>query len=359
MMMNASTTEDDNEQGLPAVTPTPAGLSYQRRLFSDPHTPNNLFCTLVSDRDSPLTDDRSNNNNDDNGGFFVMSPFGLKCPLPDCKRPQIQAEVRSITEHLKKHFPDCKEKYSTARAQRILHLYNCFVVEARNMRNMNLYRDCDDTKEYKRYVCPCGENFPTRKFNAIRHCERKSKKEICDISKISIESVVRMQCGRYASRKQMADFFSETHLCDTKRSDYKMVWGILEPLLPAMEKRDKTYTHMYTPLVEKRRDDGVSFLDKIRHDYLLIHEPPCEDKETALSVIHKLAKTWLCEQTEMDILRAPGNLWAYLQTFEKQEINDVSQRLLYTMQHDVARLLPDLLKLLSYAYRPSTRSPTP
>ncbi|KAI2507911.1 hypothetical protein MHU86_6569 [Fragilaria crotonensis] len=47
----------------------------------------------------------------------------------------------------------------------------------------------------------------------------------------------------------------------------------------------------------------------------------------------------------------PGNLCAALQTLEGGEVDDISQRTIYTMQHDPTTLLIELKKLLSFAYR--------
>ncbi|KAI2491877.1 hypothetical protein MHU86_22673 [Fragilaria crotonensis] len=47
----------------------------------------------------------------------------------------------------------------------------------------------------------------------------------------------------------------------------------------------------------------------------------------------------------------PGDLRAALQTFEGGEIEDVSQRCTYTMQHDPSTLLIELKKLLAYSFR--------
>jgi hypothetical protein len=57
------------------------------------------------------------------------------------------------------------------------------------------------------------------------------------------------------------------------------------------------------------------------------------------------------EFAQKNILMVPGNLRAALQTFEGGEVDEVSQRCTYTMQHDPTSLLPELKKHLSFAYR--------
>jgi hypothetical protein len=47
----------------------------------------------------------------------------------------------------------------------------------------------------------------------------------------------------------------------------------------------------------------------------------------------------------------PGNLRAGLQTFEGGEVNEVSQKTTYTMQHNPTSLVSEVKKLLSFAYR--------
>ena len=46
----------------------------------------------------------------------------------------------------------------------------------------------------------------------------------------------------------------------------------------------------------------------------------------------------------------PGNLQAGLQTFEGGEVNEVNQKTTYTMQHNPSSILPELKKMLSFAY---------
>ena len=47
----------------------------------------------------------------------------------------------------------------------------------------------------------------------------------------------------------------------------------------------------------------------------------------------------------------PGNLRAGLQTFEGLEVNEIRQQYTYTMQHQPTKILPELKKLISFAYR--------
>ena len=73
--------------------------------------------------------------------------------------------------------------------------------------------------------------------------------------------------------------------------------------------------------------------------------------ESLLGSIHEQAEIWLLNYAQKNILMVPGNLRAGLQTFEGGDVDEVSKRSTYTMQHDPKLLLPDLKKLLSYAYR--------
>ena len=67
--------------------------------------------------------------------------------------------------------------------------------------------------------------------------------------------------------------------------------------------------------------------------------------------LHEQAKIWLLQFVQKNILQVPGNLRAALQTFEGGDVDEVSQRCTYTMQHDPKSLLTDLKKLVSFAYR--------
>ena len=117
-----------------------------------------------------------------------------------------------------------------------------------------------------------------------------------------------------------------------------------------MEKNDHTYTHMYTPLIAQCGGAAL-FVKKILNDFIAIHSEPSPLHELPLIRIHELAKTWLLKFAQKNILMVPGNLRAALQTFEGGEVDEVSQRCTYTMQHNPTTLLIELKKLITYAYR--------
>jgi hypothetical protein len=117
-----------------------------------------------------------------------------------------------------------------------------------------------------------------------------------------------------------------------------------------MEKQDHTYTHMYTPLIAQC-GGAEQFVTKIKNDFVAIHSEPSPALEFFLMDIHAEAETWLLKFAQKNILMVPGNLRAALQTFEGGEVDEVSQRCTYTMQHNPTTLLLDLKKLLSFAYR--------
>ena len=86
-------------------------------------------------------------------------------------------------------------------------------------------------------------------------------------------------------------------------------------------------------------------------DYDSIHSAPNPQGEVLLVQIHKHAEDWLLNFAQKNILMVPGNLRAALQTFEGGEVDEISHRCTYTMQHDPRSLLPELKKLLSFCYR--------
>jgi hypothetical protein len=110
---------------------------------------------------------------------------------------------------------------------------------------------------------------------------------------------------------------------------------------------------MYIPLIMRSGGgaDGAMFLERIKQDYAMIHSPPNLPGEALLLSMHELAERWLLHYCQKNILMVPGNLRAALQTFEGGEVNEVNQKMTYTMQHDPASLLPELKKMLSFAYR--------
>ncbi|KAI2490975.1 hypothetical protein MHU86_23577 [Fragilaria crotonensis] len=124
----------------------------------------------------------------------------------------------------------------------------------------------------------------------------------------------------------------------------------LLPLLPQRERQDDTYTHMFTPLIFGC-GGGTQFIEKIKTDFNLIHSPPNPSTEVFLVKLHQLAEVWLLNYAQKNIKMVPGDLRAALQTFEGGEIEDVSQRCTYTMQHDPSTLLIELKKLLAYSFR--------
>ena len=75
-----------------------------------------------------------------------------------------------------------------------------------------------------------------------------------------------------------------------------------------------------------------------------IHAEPCPLYESMLISIHEQAETWLLKFAQMNIKMVPGNLHTTLQTFEGGEVDEVSQRCTYTMQHDPTTLLVELKK---------------
>jgi hypothetical protein len=107
---------------------------------------------------------------------------------------------------------------------------------------------------------------------------------------------------------------------------------------------------MYLPLIQTCCHQG-NFVQKIQDDFLLINSATIPISEMTLIYIHEKATTWLMKYSQENVLLVPGNLRAALQTFEGSEINDVKQLSTYVMQHHPKTILPDLLKLLSFAYR--------
>jgi hypothetical protein len=154
-------------------------------------------------------------------------------------------------------------------------------------------------------------------------------------------------CGSYVSSSQIDSLFAPRI---TKQFNYAEARATLLSFLPNREKGDHTYTHMFTPLITQC-GGSEQFAQKIEKDFAHIHSDPSPTHEPLLIPIHKEAETWLMKFAQKNILMVPGNLRAALQTFEGSEVDDVSQRSVYTMQHDPATLLIELKKLLSFAYR--------
>ena len=269
--------------------------------------------------------------------LFTFSPFGLCCR--QCEKPvQINLEERSIRDHLRMHHVNS----TSTLVHSLMEAFTKQVILAQSLRSIELYRQDDTT--YKGYACAC-KRFFIRKDNARRHCKRFG----CDASKLEKKSAIKLCCGRYVSQDQIDSFFAPPRT--TKQFNYPDARAALLPFLPKIEKQDHTYTHMFTPLITQSGGSATQFATKIKIDCHTIHSDASPAHEPLLITIHEHAETWLLKFAQKNILMVPGNLRAGLQTFEGAEIDDITQRSIYTMQHDPTTLLPDLKRLLSFAYR--------
>ena len=269
--------------------------------------------------------------------LFTFSPFGLSCRQCE-KQVQIKFDERCIRDHLKKHCMD--SRMSTVRSLLLRFSERANVIKATG--TINSFRH--DKKAYIGYLCVCGQYFP-RKDNALRHC----KKSTCDDLQLQKVELIRLCCCRYVSHAQVSAFFNEAPRI-TEQFDYDKARAVLLPLLPQREKQDDTYTHMFTPLISGC-GSGRRFVVKIKTDFNSIHSPPSPSTEALLVKLHQLAEVWLLNYAQKNIKMVPGDLRAALQTFEGGEVEDVSQRCTYTMQHDPSTLLIELKKILSFAFR--------
>ena len=271
-------------------------------------------------------------------GIFSISPFGLGCRLCP-KKVSIQINERCIREHVKKHGFD-------SRAASIRSLFDTFVTKLEVIKaagTIEPYRI--DNRTYKGFSCICGEVFP-RKDNARRHCTRVG----CDPSRLQKVELIEMCCGRYVTQAQVDTLFNNNQPRIKHQFNYQQARAILLPFLPKREKQDHTYTHMYIPLITGC-GGGSGFTEKIKADFVSIHSSPNQSGESVLIQIQEQAENWLLNFAQKNILMVPGNLRAALQTFEGGEVDDVSQRCIYRMQHDPKSLLSELKKLLAFAYR--------
>jgi hypothetical protein len=271
--------------------------------------------------------------------LFVFSPFGLCCR--QCKvNASIQMDNRSIAIHLKKHSLDS----TIVTVRSILDHYRMELQNAKAAGVINPFRM--DQKTYAGFQCICGQIFSTRRDNAIRHC----KKSGCNPLKMVDVELIKLCCGRYVTQAQIDTLFIDNPPRITTQFDYPLARAILLPYLPPKEKHDHTYTHMYYPLIANA-GGKAGFIEKIKKDFVAIHTPASKVGESMLLKILGQAESWLLNYAQKNIMMVPGNLRGSLQTFEGGEVDDVSQRITYRMQHDPTTLLPELKKLLSFAFR--------
>jgi hypothetical protein len=269
--------------------------------------------------------------------LFTVSPFGLGCRR--CKNSAtIQLDERCILRHLNKH----GVRSSMATVRLLLDDFKTQIEKSKHLQTIEQYRV--DHNVYMGFSCTCGQVFQLRKDSAIRHCQKLG----CDASKLQKIDLFKLCCGSFVSQAQVDSLFSPPHI--TEQFNYTEARATLIPFLPKMEKHDHTYTHMYTPLIAGC-GGSAQFVMKIKNDFTAIHSEPSPSHESPLINIHNLAETWLLNFAQKNILMVPGNLRAALQTFEGGEVDEVSQRCTYTMQHDPTTLLVELKKLLSFAYR--------
>jgi len=104
---------------------------------------------------------------------------------------------------------------------------------------------------------------------------------------------------------------------------------------------------MFFPLIYGCDD----FEKKIKQDHSDIHSPPDSRSETTLRSILDHAEQWLLCHAKMAVLMVPPQIRAGLQSFEGIEVNDINQKTTYAMQSKPGSILPELKKLLTFAYR--------
>ena len=269
--------------------------------------------------------------------LFIFSPFGLGCR--QCKNnATIQIDERSIQIHLKKHGMD--NRLATVRS--VFEGYKALIDNAKASQTIEPYRS--DNNTFVGFSCVCGPSF-LKQGNAIRHC----KKMGCDAEKLRKIELIKLCCGRYVSDAEVTSFFKASPRI-TQQFNYQEARAAILPFLPKRERNDHTYTHMFTPLIAQC-GGGKPFVEKIKRDFVLIHSAPNPLSESLLLKIHMQVEDWLLNYAQKNILMVPGNLRAALQTFEGGEVDEVSHRCTYTMQHDPRSLIPELKKLLSFAFR--------
>jgi hypothetical protein len=240
----------------------------------------------------------------------------------------------AISRHLKKHGMD--NKLSVIRSIMEEHKKRILVVKASG--TIQAYRL--DSELYKGFSCVCGQNIHARKDSALRHCKRTG----CDPKRLQKVDLIKFCCGRYVTPGQIDSFFTiDNDPRIFQQFDYPLARSILLPFLPPKEKQDHTYTHMYYPLIANV-GGKTGFIEKIKNDFVAIHSPAGKVGESMLLKILDQAETWLLNYAQKNIMMVPGNLRGSLQTFEGGEVDDVSQRITYRMQHDPTTLLPELKK---------------
>ena len=230
VVLGKSATKNDDRSATTTVYPPPTMTT----------TP-----TTCSSTKPPTEDTNCHNQEQDSStssSIFIFSPFGLCCRHDDCpNRPFIDLNERAILRHLKKH---SIPKSSALTVRSMLLAFNNQVDEARKNKSIEDYRQ--DRVKYTCFACICGEIFPNKKHNAIRHCKRSG----CDVTKISKKNAVRLRCGRYVTDAQVNAFYREPTSKINRQFDYNRAREILKPLLPKKEQHDHTYTHMYLPLID-------------------------------------------------------------------------------------------------------------
>jgi len=187
-----------------------------------------------------------------------------------------------ISKHLRDNHPVVMNRSQLERL--IIERFQKVQQEARENGSINNYIDSNEEskKKQQRFKCgDCGISFISKKGNVLKHCKEKGH----DARLITTESVVRLQCGRYVSQKDIEDFLSYEEPVKGlfRQPDYQFVALTLQPLLPNREKDDNTYTHMYTPIVLQCQVKGIPKpadlnLYKMYSSLFIftsVHESPC------------------------------------------------------------------------------------
>ena len=169
----------------------------------------------------------------------------------------------------------------------------------------------------------------------------------CVASKLQKVDLIKLCCGSYVSQVQVTTLF-ETPPHIKQQFDYREARAALLPFLPSREINDHTYTHIYISCNVVAQHN---LLRKLKNDFNAIHSPPIPSHKSPLIHFHGLAEDWVLQFARKNVLMLPGQLRGSLQTFEGGEVDDVSQHMTHTVQHDSTTLLVELKKLLLFAYQ--------
>jgi hypothetical protein len=266
--------------------------------------------------------------------IFGFTPFGIHCQI--CKN-HVGSSRQVITEHLisNRHGPFSKEAVLAFEETAGKKVQQLLMSKRANLNEFLVGQS-------QGYACPCEAVFRQKKALA-RHC--KETKSCCfGPNDARPELLHRTVCHRLISQAVLDRLSSS--LTTTEHLNFSGTEEALKKYIRADEETGP-YIAIFHPFYVSC---GLNFDSRVS-DMVGWWKMEAGVEELGLHQVLVAAKTWLNASARRLVEMVPGNLRAGLQVFDGQEVGEVSQNYLYSFRHHEKTLLPEIVHLLSFAWR--------